>query len=522
MTFADVTSQTLRPALNPYYQIVEDAQLWLNPYDVKEQSLLFTSLFNTVESPIISYSTNGTEKKTLIKRTSSLQLGGAWLINSKLQVGSDLGVSIVQPHNESSYSGFNDYHLMAKYSLIQKENSWGLSLAPEVYIPLPNNHPFISNKTTGFGGRLLFEKNFKHWAATVNTGYLRSPGATHESIDYSIQYPLAAGIRIPIGRRVALNLEGTTSLLPGMSPGDGPGDIYVGSRIAIFRGGILSIGGSYGEIEPGNNASIRALVGLDVLPYAKELTRVISLERLKQIQTTRDCSPRPRTIQLQGRALTNQEKKSLTNFPFITKNGRFKKRDPGRSMKINTDGVPYVENSQILFAIDLSDLPQRFDVISLDSLLLNVKVHRHIKSHDHRAGMLCLVGQKICSGDFPTDFISQEHINPKFFEGKEPPNDFFMHRLAEASHKTQSGEIEIAELALPLQKLLENSLSPDPFTLIYDSLGESLSTLYFAVAHDIYIARDIQLQISMTVESCVTSNQESTSEPQVVEEQDVH
>jgi len=511
---ADITSQTLRPALNSYYQTVEDAQLWLHTNESVPQSLLFVSQFNTVEDPIMGYdaSTGGTT--AVVQRTSSLQLGGSWLASPQLQIGTDFGLNVVQMANGPSYFGVGDLHFMAKQSLLQKENDWGLSLSPDLYIPIPNSHPFMSNETTGFGGRLFFEKNIRSIGLAVNAGYLQFPGATYSTTDYSTQYPLGIGLRIPVNTKVALNFEGMTAVLPNSSLNDGPGDFYVGTRIAVFKGGILSVGGSYGTIPTDGGASVRILVGLAVLPRTKDPTKVMLRETTKQTNTLQACNPKPILIQLPGRSLLTREKQKLNVLPFfVSDNGPFKTIGLNQPSGTTKDGTRYADNSQMIFAIDLSTLPQRSDVVSLENILLKMKVHKLVHHKDSRSGMLCLINEKVCSGDLPNSKIAREKINPLFFNGKEPPNDFFMQSI----RGLEKDGIVTANLALPLQKLLENSVAPDSMDVIYDQSGDPKKVLYFAAAPDIYVLNDVQLEVQLTVETCTTSNSETVTEPHSIE-----
>jgi len=510
---ADITSQTLRPSLNPRYQTVEDAQLWLNTDKSKEQSLFFTSLFNTVDTPIVGYDpSRNNNKVTVVQRTSSLQFGSSWLISPHLQVGVDFGFNVVQL-TDSTYFGIGDFHFTAKQSLFQKGDDWGFSVAPDFYVPVPNSHPFMSNEAVGYGGRLFFEKNMGGVGIAVNAGYLQFPGATYGPIDYSAEFPLGIGIRVPISAKVAFNMEGTTTALAN-SLADGPGDLYVGARVGVFRGGTLDIGGSYAILPSDGSASVRILVGLNILPRTKDPIEIIVREKTKQTHTVQKCSPESTTIHLPGRSLLPKEKKKLKALPFLVSNsGPFKTIDLGQPTGTTKGGVRYNENSQMIFAIDLSTLPLRQDVISLESILLKMKVHKLLHHQDSRSGMLCLVNEKVCSGDIPTSKVPRENINSSFFAGKEPPNDFFMRSIqGSEKYSTEKDGVITTNLNLPLQKLLENSVVPEPTDVIYDQTGEPKKTLFLATAPDIYILNDVSLEVQMTVESCKTSNSETVTE----------
>ena len=86
----------------------------------------------------------------------------------------------------------------------------------------------------------------------------------------------------------------------------------------------------------------------------------------------------------------------------------------------------------------------------------------------------------------------------------------------EYKHQKKEGIIS-ADLTLPIQKLFENSVVTDQMDVIYDSSGEPRKALYFIVARDIYVSNDIHLEASFVINSCTTSNSETTTEPQTIE-----
>jgi hypothetical protein len=494
---ADITSQTLHPALNPYYQTVEDAQLWLNTDKEKVNSLFFVGMLNTVDSPIVG--DDGTGKKAIVRRTSSLQLGGAWLVAPGLQIGTDFGLSIVEMANHSSYAGISDLHFMAKKSLLQRPNDWGLSLVPDFYVPIHNEHSFISNGSFGFGGRFIFEKNFDRFSLALNAGYLRFPSAHYSVVKYSTQFPTGFGLRIPLGQKVALNIEGTSAILPDSTAAESPGDLYVGTRVSVFSGGTLNVGGAYGKIKIDNSASVRLLAGLDVLPYVKESIKTITRE--KETHTLRDCNPKSYVIQMVGRDLTDGERKKIKTLPF-TETESFKTVALGQPTGNTKNGISFIHNSQVVFAVDLSAMPFREDLISVDSFSLKMKVNRKINLADKRSGMLCLIKEKICSGDFSSNKNYVGNVNSDFFGGREPPNDFFIRSI----RGEETDEVVTSNLDLPFKKILENSISPDILNILYNSNGERLNTIYFAIARDIYVLKTVHIEAAITISSCITSD----------------
>jgi hypothetical protein len=110
--------------------------------------------------------------------------------------------------------------------------------------------------------------------------------------------------------------------------------------------------------------------------------------------------------------------------------------------------------------------------------------------------MICLLEQKICSGDYPRSGSYSTNINKTFFDGKEPPNDNFSRMI----DKSDKGSIR-----LPIDKILENSTGSDLEDLIYvDSSNKEHNgkTLYFAVARNLAVERGVRLDVSMTVQVC--------------------
>jgi hypothetical protein len=245
------------------------------------------------------------------------------------------------------------------------------------------------------------------------------------------------------------------------------------------------------------------IAGLDVSPRAQEPIAIHE----RKIHTFRDCNPKSYTLRFPAREISEKEKRKLI-LPYLETNF-FKTVQLGYPTGKTKSGISYLEDSQMIFAIDLSPLPVKQDLISIDSFTLKMTTHRLVNTGDPRSGMLCLIKEKICSGDFAIEKSKRANINSAFFNGKEPPNDYFIRSMQ--GPESPEG-IVTANLNLPLNKLIENSTTPDQLDILYSILGEKTETLYFAVARNIYILKNVHLEASVTISSCITSDTITTEE----------
>jgi hypothetical protein len=177
--------------------------------------------------------------------------------------------------------------------------------------------------------------------------------------------------------------------------------------------------------------------------------------------------------------------------------------NPGQSS--GRGGMSFVKDGQVLFAFDIVDLPIRAAVIAMKAFDLNLEVTK-LWADGQKTDMVCILNQKVCSGDLYSQREMQGNISFAFFAGKEPPNDYFSRQIppAAADGLKMVMRTSNAKMRLAVKKLLENSITPDPLKLLYPE-GEDADrrTLYFAVAHDVYVKKNPRLAVEFSVEHCV-------------------
>jgi hypothetical protein len=235
-------------------------------------------------------------------------------------------------------------------------------------------------------------------------------------------------------------------------------------------------------------------------------------------QNGRDgCAVRPLTVTFPARVLKREETRAITMLPYVsTPNHRIaSNRHVIRNLPIGiasgrTHNVPYVADSQVLFAIDVVSLPPRKAIRELTQALLKIEVSKIERDQFKSTELLCLIDERICSGYVYEASNWQDNINDAFFrlEGG-PSNTYFAGAYLDRSmEKVDNHNHYAAELVLPLEEILHGSGVQDPLHLIYglqrDDQRLDLRTLKFVVADDTYVSK-AELSLTLVEDQCVTA-----------------
>jgi hypothetical protein len=221
------------------------------------------------------------------------------------------------------------------------------------------------------------------------------------------------------------------------------------------------------------------------------------------------CGVAPFSAVFFARPLTEDELRQKRSLPYLRD-----KRAPrpvaelqlGQMSGLAYGAVPYVKDAQTVFAIDVSGLPSYESVQKLEQASLELNVSKVSKDGAPGSEVLCLLDEKICSGQLVAR-AKAGGVNPKFFAGwNEPRNENFSKRYLERKVRSPSGEsVFAAQVSLPLEKIAEN-YPIGPMEILYGknpaAAAQKRRTIYLVVADDTFVSADAKLEVRMTQDTC--------------------
>jgi hypothetical protein len=256
------------------------------------------------------------------------------------------------------------------------------------------------------------------------------------------------------------------------------------------------------------------------------------------------CGIREFTLQFPVRPFTDAEKilyakelpyRSTSGNPVADhSNHKIPTLQVGEMSALASGNIPYVANSQVEMAIDLA-LPISDAVVQIQDLSLKMYVSKLSQERYIDTEMLCLLDEKICSGDVFAASNWQKNINPEFFtDGSRTANDYFVKQYTSrvvGTHPIYKREVSACGepenvivkrepiyangMTLPLSELVAGSGSTaqqvlygqTPARIASDSsTGLYERTLHIVVADDTYVREDAQLVVTLTADTCKMPN----------------
>jgi hypothetical protein len=305
-------------------------------------------------------------------------------------------------------------------------------------------------------------------------------------------------------------------------------DAYVGARFHASRGMIATFGASVAGAS-GAQTSFRVIAGLKIFPPEPEKKpQVVIVEKstVVEIKHEQKCAVKPFNGVFFARRLTTKELADHPVLPYLsTPEHPLKTVQLGGITGFLPGNLPYVEDSQTVFAVDISNLPRREAVVSVDDISLQMDVRKVSTGQAADAEILCFLEEQVCSGELHRTHGWAKNVNPDFFHGKETPNDFYIRQyIGKKLNWAGRRQILGGEIQLPFEKLLENTPHGDLTTMLYP-VSEAASkasggkrTLYFVAADNTYIALDARVVVNMKHNSCESSDSTSTSKKETVHE----
>jgi hypothetical protein len=437
------------------------------------------------------------------------------MLTSDLMLSLHASIADLNSYDGSQGYGFTDTTVQMKYALNSSSSVVRFALIPEVTLPTGSVGQHLSFGGFGWGMRLAADHDFGVFKLAGDVGFRNNPGAVLLGLDYEHQLLLSLGTEIPLSRRVSLNVEGSGYASLPFSRGNSPGEYYFGALYALSQSSILSGGVSTSGISAGGNEGVRAIVGVKFFPNHDNSSRLIASDEPSRVRGP-SCTQKPFRAVFPSRAMTEQELAQVGPLPY---NAGVEVQSKKRTMHIQNlslgemtgvteGGIPFVEDGQIPFAIELTGLPERSQVVRIDDAQIKMKVTKVSHDHFRDTEMLCFLGRNVCSGGVMPQKNWHDAVNWQyFFPWNRTANTYFSDRyLGHAVGKTKGHEIYSGDLALELKDLLGGSDLTAEDILLPVAPGATRSpshhAIFLDVANDTFISSDARLEVLMTVEVC--------------------
>ncbi len=223
-------------------------------------------------------------------------------------------------------------------------------------------------------------------------------------------------------------------------------------------------------------------------------------EHRKQLIQEEQCSNELVTKRFFIRPIENQEYnvlqlpyKSVKEIPTI---------GIGQMTGRTSGNIPYVENSQVVFAVDIKDLPEREMVISIEKVFLHMDIIKYSKDKQESTEIFCIVNDHICSGNLFKSKRWTNYINPSFFVSRLTVNEYFSNVLLENSIVNDTNRRMFSyNIPLDFSKLIPDDISL--VDLLYGTQKKSTGRkLFFVVADDVFVSSEATIDISMKAKIC--------------------
>lgn len=486
---ADFSFQSYRNRNSPNFTFLDSAR---EEASVTDNPLLNSATYQYFHHPL-AYDQQEDGSGSLVPGVHSFNIAGEYSASLRTSVGLELPAHQLNFGSQGDSFALGDLRAFSKIRL-----SPGFALIPSVYVPTGNRSVLLSNPNGGAGLTLAAERKLGRVIANINAGADYFPGASYAGVDYALQPFGGAGISYPFSDRWSLQLEGVGRMMDRTLMGD----VYLGGRVKAGQDRSFTFGGSLASAE--GDPMYRLMLGWMWSPGRTKVVHMrTKVETVQKIKTVLDCGPKPFTKQIRGRALSEREKQaflSRKSLPYAVQ-----LLSPGVKTEAGAGDLSVVRDGEVLFAFDLVGLPAQDSVIAVKDLDLLITVNKLWRPGGEKTDMICLIEEKICSGDLNQKNLGSK-INSEFFKGKEPPNDYFVRQILQTA-PPQGKSVTKARLKLPLEKLIENSTFTNTLALIYP-----VKTLYFAVASDVYVQRDVRLSVNMNVQVCTEDKPKPTTE----------
>lgn len=461
--------------------------------------------YHRLNVPVLAFETNVTTKDPYIDDVNIFEISYTKKLNDNWYVGVDLAYFNLKILNLNAQGGVNDLRLVLKHQTTEAQDL-NFTTVYEVFAPTGNDKLLLSSHGLGLG--IIQAMSFKLGDAEIaaNAGVRYSSKATFQTMDRTWQVPLMLGANYKFSEGWGASAEGLTSFYPNSSSTRGQSE-FVLNFFKNINSVQLSMGGGISSLESEPESQYRLYTGLKFIGDTTVNTVVKTVE-VKTVEKIKDCSNQAVNLSYVARPLTDSEMANIKQTPYLSSAVKkpVKVLNLGQMTGVSSKGFPYAKNSQIVAAFDIFDLPPRKWVQKLQTAMFKVFVSKASKEPTTRTEMFCFLGFNICSGEVFQTHVWTNTINPKFFSGKDTPNDYFSRQYLNKSLDQHGAEkIFAGDLTLDMAKLLENSMKENPLDVLYDPQlldSSGKSTMYIVVTDDTFIGSDLKLEVALTVNTC--------------------
>lgn len=439
--------------------------------------------YHQVSSPL-TYKDASEQERDVISNIQSLYLSTSYKFSEKFYITAELGSHIVKSSTFERENGLSDLRLKVVHTIGSAYNlNFGLSAF--VDIPTGSEELYLSSGTAAGGFDFFVSSHFNNFHFIASMGALYSPDANYMNINYKKQIRGALGIAYSFNEFFSTSLEAQSSyLIDDVDSEVGPGDIMLGFKYGDSSGPSWEVGVGTGQLESHGTHSYRAVAGVSI-PYGSIGS------------TSNKCYSKPFSISFNARPLVASEMPEENELPYISSADR---RVPmltiGESSGVK-DGVPFVKDSQSVFAIDLIHLPKLKNIKTIDSVRLRLPLSKvNEEKHPIETELICEYKEKICMGKRIYSDKWKENINKDFFEHAISNENYF--EESSLFNKSQLGFNK--ELNINLIEAL--AITEIQLMNLLFSNDKKSKTLYFVAADDVYVGSNVYLDIVLKEEIC--------------------
>ncbi|HTL11782.1 MAG TPA: hypothetical protein VL588_04805 [Bdellovibrionota bacterium] len=511
-----VNLQTVTGVTNGTYQLIEDGRGRFEPmsqdWDGGDR-FFFNGQYNFVDDPLVRFNADHTQRLgTVVDGIHTLNLTGGVFFRPGLSFGLTLPLNIEQPGGAEGRFDLGDMRLQGKFRLTSADSDTHFSIMPELSMPTGSQGDYLSSGTFGTGLLMSLERDFGRMSVALNWGLRYNPGNRLQNVDYRQMMPIGIGAFYRLSDRWGVNAEAGGEIALPLRQYNNPGDFYLGGRYQFSPGVALSTGAAFRELGTGNDGHFRWILGFSMSPQPKTSDRD-HLDRVIIHQAaTEACGIRPYTATYAARPLTGAElARFIGRLPYRNAKHRIPALQIGQKTGLAQKGIPYVKDSQVLFAVDVTNLPPAAAIKRADNVAVKLNVTKVSRDPYTKTEMLCLLDEHVCSGDVYEDPRWVDSINPNYFHGDMPRNRAFSSRyLSRVLDRLGKERLYSSEITLPFSEMLQS----------YPEKGGSMGilykgqkadapvqkrTLYFEVTDDTYVGSgDAQVVVNLTEDTCKT------------------
>ncbi len=213
------------------------------------------------------------------------------------------------------------------------------------------------------------------------------------------------------------------------------------------------------------------------------------------------------------RPLSVSELQNIGPLPYVSTPNHAKKSFRHKIPTLNLgemtgllSGTPFVRSSQVVFGVDLTNLPPQAAIKKIHAVNLKLGLTHTSRNKTQKTELLCLLKEGVCSGAFNEAKNWQDNLNEDFLKGIESntqTNTYFSDSFLDREiARIGKYRIYSEEVTLDLEKLTQSN----PQTLLYGKTAETktldVRTLLMSVSNDTFVSNEGAITVSMEIDTC--------------------